>query len=216
VAIYAEGFVPKVAGYARVDDQPRWQAYDSGLARPASVTGRVADDKDQPLADVEVRFQNVTTSSGGNYESPADYSCKTDADGRFRVNQLPIGRVTIWLHKPGYCRPGPGEAITTPKADVKLNMMKATRVLVTVDFGGNARPGAYIVNIDPEGGSAVGKYGGSGHIDGKNQIAFENVPPGRYVLRGQPNPSSGNQQTEQVTIETKGGRTVEVTLTAKP
>ena len=29
---------------------------------------------------------------------------------------------------------------------------------------------------------------GSGNIDAKNQIAFENVPPGRYVLRGQPNP----------------------------
>ena len=39
VVIEADGFVPRVAGYAQFDDQPRWHFYDCGLARPAPVVG---------------------------------------------------------------------------------------------------------------------------------------------------------------------------------
>jgi hypothetical protein len=72
-----------------------------------------------------------------------------------------------------------------------------------------------MVKIDPEGRGGVGTFGGSGNIDAKNQIVYDNVPPGRYILRGQPNPSSRDQQTEPVTIDVKGGRTAEVTQGAK-
>jgi hypothetical protein len=70
------------------------------------------------------------------------------------------------------------------------------------------------VKIEPEGGEAVGKYGGSGQIDRKNQFRFENVPPGRYVLSGHPNPSSGDQSSEILTIDLKGGQAAEVILKA--
>ncbi|MGD0041862.1 MAG: hypothetical protein ABSE84_15910, partial [Isosphaeraceae bacterium] len=39
-------------------------------------------------------------------------------------------------------------------------------------------------------------------------------PPGRYVLHGQPNPSTGNQQTKPLTIDLKGGRLTEITISA--
>ncbi len=215
VVIEAEGFVPRVAGYARFDEQPRWQAYDSGLARPGPVAGRVTDDAGQPLADVDVRIGDVTTESGGRYESPLGYSFKTGKDGRFRAEQVPIGKATIWVHKPGYIRPGLGQKITTPTNDVELSMTKSARVEVTVDFTGKKRPEAYIVHIEPEGGSKVGSYGGSGHINDKNQIAFENVPPGQYVLHGRPNPGSDNQQTDPVTIGLMSGQSAKVALNAK-
>ena len=57
--------------------------------------------------------------------------------------------------------------------------------------------------------------GGSGNIDAKNQMTFEIVPPGRYVLRGQPNPGSSNEQTDPLTVDLKGGQVSEVTLKAK-
>jgi len=63
------------------------------------------------------------------------------------------------------------------------------------------RPEGYIVRIEPEGGEAVGKWSGSGNIDAKDQIAFSDVPPARYVLHGQPNPSSAGQETAPVTID---------------
>jgi hypothetical protein len=215
VVLAAEGFIPRVIGHVKPDDQPQWHSYDGGLARAATVAGRLTDDAGRPLADVDVRIQDVTTNTGVRYESALGSALKTGADGRFRTDQIPVGRATIWVHKPGYCRPGLGLPITTPKEDVALTMMKAGRILVTVDFTGRERPGAYLVKIEPEGGEGVGTYGGSGQINDKNQIAFENVPPGKYVLRGQPNPSSGNQQTDPITVDLKGGQAAEIKLSAK-
>jgi hypothetical protein len=71
------------------------------------------------------------------------------------------------------------------------------------------------VKIEPYGGEAVGKYGGSGNIDAKNTMTFEGVPPGPYVLSGQPNPSSGDQTTELARVVLKRGQAAEVKLKAK-
>jgi hypothetical protein len=215
VIIEADGFVPRVIGYAQINDQPRWQAYDGGLARPALVTGRVTDDAGRPLEGVEVRLQDVTANHDGRYETALSSTFKTDADGRFRAEQMPVGRTTIWVYKRGYCRPGLGRQITTPAEGIELSMIKSGRVVVTVDFTGKKRPAGYMVSIEPEGGEAVGKYGGSGNINPKNQMTFEEVPPARYVIRGRPNPSSAGQETEPVTIDLKGGTAAEVKLKAK-
>jgi hypothetical protein len=215
VVVEADGFVPRVAGYARFDGQPRWQSYESGLARSAPVSGRVTDDAGKPLAEVSVRLGDVQPESGGQYDSPLEYTFKTDADGRFRADPVPAGKATVWVHKAGYCRPGLGLPITTPKADVELRMIQSSSVRVAVDFADKPRPEGYMVSIAPEGGEAIGTYGGSGNIDDKNQMTFKDVPPGRYVLRGQPNPSSGDQRTEPVTVDLKGGQAAEVTLKAK-
>ncbi len=215
VVVEADGFVPRVVGYAQFDDEPLWSSFDGELARPGPVSGRVTDDAGRPLADVAVQFQHVEAGAGGRYETTHEASTKTDADGRFRYEGVPVGRATIWVRKPGYVRPGLGLPIKTPADDVALSMTKSSGVRVTVDFGGKVRPAGYMVKIEPEGGEAVGKYGGAGDVDAKGQIAFEGVPPGRYVLRGQPNPTTGNQTAEPITVDLKGGQTAEVTLRAK-
>ncbi|MEX2186721.1 MAG: hypothetical protein WD875_08005 [Pirellulales bacterium] len=102
-----------------------------------------------------------------------------------------------------------------PTKDVKLEMKPSASLVVTVDFSATTRPGRYIVNIAPEGGEKIGSWGGSGNIDAKNQIAFNDMPPGRYVLTGRPNPGSAKQTTEPVTVDIKGGDEAKVTLTAK-
>ena len=48
-----------------------------------------------------------------------------------------------------------------------------------VDFNGKKRPAEYMVELEPESGNAVGKYGGAATIDAKNVFTFENVPPGK-------------------------------------
>ena len=80
---------------------------------------------------------------------------------------------------------------------------------------GKARPVGYMVKVDPEGGPAIGKYGAAGDIDPANQIFLENVPPGRYVIVGRPNPSSGEVRSEPLVVELKGGQAVEVVIFAK-
>ncbi len=215
LVLEADGFVPRIVGYAWLDDQPHWQSYDSGLSRPVAVTGRITDHDGQPLADVEVQIRHVVSEVDGSYQSPQEYTLRTGADGRFRSDQLPIGRATIWLSKSGYCRLGLGKPITMPTKDVELTMIKSARLRVTVDFSEIERPAQYIVSLQPEGGEAVGKWSGSGHIDARNQIEFHDVPPGRYVLQGRPNPSRRNQQTQPMPIGLDGGRTIEVTLPAR-
>ncbi len=214
IVVATDGFVPRVAGYGRFDDQPRWQNFDSRLSRAAHVAGRVIDDADQPLADVEVRIGSFATEGGERYESPLGHWVKTDKDGQFRAEQVPIGTATIRVHKPGYVRPGESLKTTTPSNGIELKMIRSARVEVTVDFLKTERPEEYIVQIQPEGGSKVGAFGGSGNIDDQNQIVFEHVPPGRYDLSGRPNPGSDNQQTEPVTVMLNPGQTAKVTLIA--
>jgi hypothetical protein len=215
IVVEATGFVPRVAGYLQLDDQPRWRRFDCGLSRSAPVSGAVTDEAENPLADVAVRLQDVAPASGGRYESPLEYSARTDAQGRFRINLVPTGKATVWVRKSGFCRPGVGLPITMPKEGVELKMVRSASVRATVDFAGRQRPNGYIVTIEPEGGNAIGTFGGSGNIDATNQIVFDDVPPGRYVLWGERNPSSGDQRTERVTIALKGGDNAEVTLKAR-
>ena len=154
-----------------------------------------------PLPEVNVRLGNVAAEGDTRYESPQEYETKTDAEGRFRFKQVPVGSATLWVHKPGYCGPGLGPLITTPSEDIELSMIQAGRVQVAVDFTATTRPEAYIVEIEPEGGSKIGSWGGSANIDANNQYLFKDVPPGRYILKGRPNPGSEHQQTEPVTID---------------
>jgi len=215
VVVEATGYAPRVVGHARLDNQPRWCSYDCELSRVASVSGRVVDDAGGPLPDVDVRLGNVVSEADDRYESPDRYLVKSDRNGRFRFEQVPVGSATIRPNKSGYCRPGLGQPIAMPVSGLELTMIKSANVRVTVDFGGADRPKGYIVQIEPEGGSGVGKWSGSGKIKADNQISFENVPPGRYVLRGHPNPSTAEQWTKPITIDLHGGQLAEITLPAK-
>lgn len=215
VVVMGEGYVSRVVGYVRTDGQPGWQSFDGGLARVAAVAGRITDDAGNALADVEVRLANVAAAGGGRYQTPDEYATKTDADGRFRIDQVPVGKATVWVRKPGYCRPGLGQPITTPTQDVALSMMRSAAVRVNVDYTGKKRPEAYIVEMEPEGGEAVGKWSGSGMIDANNQITYKDVPPERYIISGRPNPGSDDQQSESITVDLKAGETTEVTLRAR-
>ncbi|WP_406694276.1 carboxypeptidase-like regulatory domain-containing protein [Singulisphaera sp. Ch08] len=215
VIVEADGYAPRVAGFAQFDEQPRWQSFACGLARLAAVSGRVVDEAGKPLEGAEVRLGNVQAESGGRYESPLESTVRTDAEGRFRAEQIPVGTASVWVNKPGYYGPGLGLPITTPKADVALKMMRAASVRVTVDFTGKKRPEGYIASMKPEGGEVVGSYGGSGNIDARNQMSFEIVPPGRYIFTGRPNPGSDAEETDPITVELVGGQAAEVTLKAK-
>jgi hypothetical protein len=215
VVVQAAGFVPRVAGYDRSDGKPRWSFYDCGLAAAGQVAGRIMDDAKRPLAGVEVRLDNVVAGKQGRYESSVDYTCKTDADGRFKMEIVPIGSATVWIHKPGYCRPGLGPSITVPTQDVALAMIRSAAIRVKVDFGSAVPPQAYIVEIEPNGNRGVGSWGGSGNIDAHGQMSFNDVPPGQYVIKGYPNPHSPIEETNPLMVELKGGETKEFTLLPK-
>ena len=65
VVVEADGYVPRVVGYAQFDDQPGWHSYHCGLSHPAPVSGRITDDAGKPLADVAVRLTHVVSNVDG-------------------------------------------------------------------------------------------------------------------------------------------------------
>jgi hypothetical protein len=211
----AEGYAPRIIGHMRLDDQPHLEVFDGGLARVASISGRVIDDAGKALADVDVRIGDLVAGEAGRYDLAEDPTIKTGADGRFRFDAVPVGNATVWAYKEGYCRPGLGPTVETPARDVELVMMPAAQVTFRVEFGGRDRPGGYIVHMAPEGGEAVGKWSGSGNVDAQGTMTFKNVPPGKYTAYGMPNPGSENEKTEPVAFELKGGQSTEVRLKAK-
>jgi hypothetical protein len=215
VVAEADGYAARVVGHAKNEEQPRWQKFDASLVKAVAVAGRVLDDAGRPLSDVEASLGNVAAEGDNQYRGPDDYKAKTDADGRFRIEGVPAGKAAVWVRKQGYVRPGLGLPITTPAENVELKMDKSASIAVVVDFTGKERPKGYIVSMEPEGGSKIGPYGGSGNIDTDGKMTFKDVPLGKYVVKGRPNPGSDSEETEPTTVDLKGGETTTVTLKAK-
>ena len=208
VVVEADGYVPRVAGYGQFGEGPRWFEYTTALSRPAPVSGVVTDAEGEPLEDVEVRLQSVAVAPGGRYESPDDYTTKTDADGRFELSGVPRGTARVGVHKEGYCHPGLGPEITMPAEDISLTMVRSATILVTVDFGDAERPAGYIVEIEEEGGGGVGSWGGSANLQPDGTVTFEHVPPGTYILTGR-QPGTRGSRDGPDPDQALGGRRVD-------
>ncbi|MEI8018811.1 MAG: carboxypeptidase regulatory-like domain-containing protein [Schlesneria sp.] len=215
LVLTADGYASRVIGYAQYDNEAKWSEHNSELAKPGTVSGRVVDSLGGPLADATVRIDNDDVTNLGGYEIPDDSIAKTDAEGRFSFVSTPISTATVRVSKPGYVRPGLGLTIEVPVPNLKLVMQSAAKLKVTVDFSAAIREGQYLVHIEPEGGEKIGSWGGSGQIDANNIITFENVPEGKYVIHGRPNPGSTDQNSDKMTVTLKGGETSDVKLMAR-
>jgi hypothetical protein len=215
VVVAADGYVPRIVGYARVGDQLGWREFNSELSRPAPVSGQVVDAAGMPLPDISVRLAPVASKNGSRYDTPDRHQTETDAEGRFRFDMVPIGTTRIRVHGPGLVRPGLGKEIETPAKDVSLSMSLSATLSVDVVFGEIDRPSAYLIDVEPEGGNRVGSWGGAAAIDAQSNALFRNVPPDRYVLRGHPNPTSDDEITEPVTVDLAAGDVKSIELQAR-
>ena len=215
LVLTADGYASRVIGYAQYDNEPKWAEHNSELSKPGTVSGRVVDSQGRPLAEVNVRIDNIDVKNIGGYEIPVESITTTDDEGRFSFASIPTSTATVIVYKPGYVRPGLGLTIVIPAKELKLEMQAAAKLKVSIDFSVAKRDSQYLVHIEPEGGQKIGSWGGSGQIDDKNVITFENVPEGKYVVYGQPNPGLSDQKTESKAVELKGGETNEITLNAK-
>lgn len=215
LVLTADGYAPRIIGHLRIEDQPFWSEHNSGLAKIGTVSGRVVDHKGEPLAEVDVRLDDIDVKNSKGYELSANSSTKTDEQGRFIFDAVPVGSAKVWIHKQDYVRPGLGSKIEIPSKDVKLVMSKAAALHVKVDFSAAKRAGDYLVHVEPEGGEQVGKWSGDGNISKDDDIVYSNIPPGRYTVKGRPNPGSVNQETKPILIDLKGGEVTELTIKAK-
>jgi hypothetical protein len=91
----SDGYAPRVVGFAKNEQEPRWQSFNTSLVKAVTVAGRVLDDAGKPVADVDVSLGNVAPEGDNQYRSPSDYRSTTDADGRFRIERVPAGRAAV-------------------------------------------------------------------------------------------------------------------------
>lgn len=215
LVLMADGYATRIIGYRKVDEQPRWFEFNSGLSKAGRVSGQVIDRDGQPLADVNVSVHDFDAKNTGRYEVLEGNSIKTDAEGCFTFESLPISNASVRVYKLGYVRPGLGQEITIPVTDLRLQMESSASLLVRVNFADAKPPTDYLVQIVPEGGARVGKWSGSASINADQWIEFENVPAGKYTITGGPNPGRADQQTAPATIELKLGERATITLKAR-
>jgi hypothetical protein len=207
IALAADGYAPRFAGHAELSDQPSWSGFNADLSTAVTLAGTVTDEAGHPLEGASVRL-----GSAYGLTTP---ELLTDQHGRFESDELPPGALTLHASKEGFVHPGLGDEVQAPAADVKLTLFRGGGMNVVIDFGGRAKPEDYLVKVEPEGGLVVGSWGGNASVDGSGFARFTNVPPGKYLVWGRPNPGADSEETKKVPVEIQGGRTHDVTLKAR-
>jgi hypothetical protein len=215
IVVEADGFVSRIV-YLSLDDKPQWRSFQSDLALAVSVSGRVTDLQGMPLADVNVRLDDLVVEPNQEYQTASELLFKTDADGRFHFDRVPAGKASLLAHKSGQNSPGLRQQITLPANNLELQYLNPGSLRVIVDFTGKNRPEEYVVELEPYGGITVGKSSRTARINTKNIALFDNVPRGKYNVKGHPNPDSEQQVTEAITVELFRSEDIaEVTIKAK-
>lgn len=216
VVVGKEGYLSRVIGYVQFEGQPGWQTYSARLARAVEVSGIVTDSNGQPLSEVRVRLSDLKDIEGELYEAPG-LELTSDDEGRFSALVTEGGTLSPWAYADGYVHVGLPEPFEIGSGEVAITLHSSGNLHVVVDFSKRVSTGDYLVEIEPEvGGDEIGSWGGSATVDADGSYLFENVPPGRYTLRGRPNPGSTDEETNPKTVEVVAGETVEVVLEAKP
>jgi hypothetical protein len=205
------GYVGRTLDYANTE-QVQWRRYDVSLSESHRVAGIVLDEKGRPVSNATVQATEFLTPKGEPYAWLEGRSATTDGEGRFAIEALPAGSARYYASAETYVTVGLGDVLPTTDKPITLKVTGAGKMKVTV----NPVPaGGYIVNVAPEGGEKVGSWGGGSNLGPDGTCEFKQIPPGRYVVYGRPNPGSEKEQTAPVTVDIKPHETATVMLTAK-
>ncbi|QDU54361.1 carboxypeptidase-like regulatory domain-containing protein [Aeoliella mucimassa] len=216
VTASCDEYVSRQVGYVVYRNQPQWVDQSTQLSRGGEIAGRVLISSDEPLPGATVDLRHFATPAGERYDLPErKLTTTTNERGEFHFSSIPLGSVTVAFGKQGYSQNGLSPSVKVPSDDNDLQLVAAGNLTVTVQFASGEKPDEYLVEIEPEGGNAVGKWGGSSQIDANNQATFQNIPPGTYEVWGHPNPTNESQHTERQTVEIKGGETLTREIKAK-
>jgi hypothetical protein len=196
ITVDADGYAPKRIGWATVN-ATFFQHYEVYLSKAQELHGRVVDVDNRPLADVKVRLSNVVATNGLGYPPGGESTVTTDADGKFAFDALPQGIVQLACYREGYYYNPVLNVHDIDDSPLTLKMIRTGVVRIgVVDAQGQPITSRFVVELEPEGGSRVGSWGGSSNIGGDGTVTFKGVPPGRYVVWGKPNPGRADAKTE--------------------
>ena len=217
VTASSPGYAPRALGYVGLQ-KDTLKRFTIRLAPAASITGTVTDSGGRPVAGVKVRADGVTSIDGRGYEPASRAETTTDAKGKFTLSGLPKGHAQLFARAKNFAQIDP-LAVQTLPSEVTLRMTPTGdvrgKVLTPAGDPVAGPAGSVSISLTPEGGEAVGKWSGSMHVNPDGTYAFENVPPGKYVLSTNPHLARQGRDPNARLVEVKGGETAQVDVTHK-
>jgi hypothetical protein len=209
IVVSAKGFASKDARYQSFTAFTFRQLAVT-LARAANVTVRVVDQQDNPLLGVNIGVANCKDRMGNHYRVAGRHEYKSNDKGEFALSDVPEGRIKFKSRSREYYYNSVLNEHDTNESPIILRLQPTGAVQVSVfAVGGDPVTSKYIVEIVEAGldltkGGAIGSWGGSANIGVDGTFTFENIPPGRYVVTGMPNPGRIDDRTDPVTVEIEG------------
>ena len=179
------------------------------LVQSSEISGRVTDDRGQPVADVEIAIAHRVVVGGVEYLQPRDTpTAKTDADGRYRADWLRPGQYLVGLQNrvpprdPSIVHPSIFYPNTVRAEDAETIELAAGEMRTGIDMRVESRPARRVAGrlIGPAGSirwAAVRLFQArarempvnnplnrSAVVSADNDGAFtiDRIAPGRYVL----------------------------------
>lgn len=221
VQVRCKGYATREVGY--YDNHGRTLGvFDRVSLSPASaLKGRVTDSSGQPVVDATVGVSDLVGLDGMGYiQNPFNErsNAQTDAAGRFTLDPLPRGRVSLSVRKPGYhyfsfethAIPGDVNIVMTGAGEIHGRVIGSPSAFNGPGSKAAKRP--LIVQIEPLGGNKIGSWGGSMQLKEDGRFEFKDVPAGKYIITAQPNPMHGNEVTPPKPVTVEAGKTVEVEI----
>lgn len=176
------------------------------LARGGAVEGRVVDEQNVPVADVELRFDLVSSATG------SDAVAKTDSSGRYRLEGAPAGLFTVSARKDGFktrlvsaLTVASGASVTRDIVLTHGSGFQLTGIGAQLKPNGNAITFAGVFPGNPADVAGLRPGDRVLRIDGED-ITGLSLADAIQHLRGEPGTVVG------ITVE-RGGDTIELTIT---
>ena len=176
-------------------------------------SGVATDETGKPVAGATVRA-GCLAINGRGYGLPDLTETVTDENGRFVFKGLPIGYAEVYCPAEGLYHVNWVAVLhdVPSERDVELKLVRSGSIKITVTGLDPAFGGEYIAEIEPEGGSVVGSWGGSSTLDPNGKAHYDSVPPGKYTVYVRANPGRGRKADDPnvKAIVVEGGKTTEV------
>jgi protocatechuate 3,4-dioxygenase beta subunit len=225
----AAGYRPAEVAGIEIGEGETKEGVILSLKKGASVSGRVLD----PRRGTGVPNASVSWSQDSGQRpgiamlarlAGESTAVATDADGRYRVDGLPAGKITITAEHPDYLGASRQvEVDDEATVDLTLSVGGSIAGSVVGKDGRSALPGAAVTLDVPGGGLRVEEE--STRTDAAGGFLFEHLKPGRYRLSAQSNAGgtaskevvlAESQPLEGVLLQMQGGAVILGTVSGLP
>lgn len=216
--IDAPGHASRVVGTFEFGQGATPLGVDGLLAPTGAVAGVVVDVDGNPLSNLVVQARDSVGLDGRGYTLPGAAETETGPGGQFVLTDLPVGSARLQVKAAGLYQVGVVRARFPVRArrfseaeDARLVMTGTGEVRVSVpESAGKGSSRQYVAELEPEGGSKVGSWGGSANIAPGADYTFSGVPPGAYIVKVKPNPGREDEGSAPIPVRITAGSSTNI------